>query len=730
MGKQRIQDFLSLGETAASASILFLLLAVQCTVECGASAPKVSLSRPIQEEELVEHVSHLAHPKLKGRKPLSRGSRRARKYIENHFTRFGLRPWGETKKYSQPIVIGTNMVGVLPGSDARVSDEIVLVSAHYDHLGGKHLGAADNASGVAAMLEIAERFSMEGRRPRHPICFAAFDCEERGLFGAFAFTCREDFEPSKIAAAVNLDILGRHFLDLMEKTVFLTGTESYPQLRREVMNSSSDKQIRILPIGTDVVGPRGNHVAFEAFGFPCLFFTNGLYGDYHEEGDTAEKLEYGELQRSADIAYETIRYLANVEVPPKATVPRDGDREELHSIETVLSTVLENEEKVSFSEEQKTLGHSVLARVNQLSTGASYSQRDRGNLIREGMEVFEPILYASSLDSLAGEQKRNKEESEKAAFMWETMREVIYSYRTALTEAYRDFVKETLQRGRVGLVIRGAPKFEFTRDDFTEDEVRISRLGKDRYRLSVLLPTLSLEAEFKGFLRWSQGSATMSRSFKAFDVKGTKNDLVDFCLLRWRWKPDDEKLSAVWRKVLRATTGDEDDRALEKWWRESLERNGAGDEGTWALKQLTGNNPYLVLEALRVYGNKETVDRTTLDRLSSSVYADRENHSALRGQALRAYGSRNDKQSLLNLVGLLDDETPYENLFALLVFDETYPFKDHPALRFFSRVHKQEDIFPKQTLGEVAGDRLRRLTGEDFGKDGTAWRKWVAKNTD
>ncbi len=113
--------------------------------------PPEHLSLSIEKEELSDHVNFLAQPALRGRKPRTAGSRDARRYIESRFQALGLKPWGSTKTYAQPFGFGTNVIGVLPGSDKQLADRMVVVSAHYDHLGvGKNgkacLGATDLGS--------------------------------------------------------------------------------------------------------------------------------------------------------------------------------------------------------------------------------------------------------------------------------------------------------------------------------------------------------------------------------------------------------------------------------------------------------------------------------------------------------------------------------------------------------------------------------------------------------
>lgn len=93
------------------------------------------LSEQIESQELSDHVHFLSQPALKGRKSRSWGSATARKYITNKFQEYGLKPWAQTQGYEQAFGLGTNIVGILPGADPNLADEIVILTAHYDHLG-------------------------------------------------------------------------------------------------------------------------------------------------------------------------------------------------------------------------------------------------------------------------------------------------------------------------------------------------------------------------------------------------------------------------------------------------------------------------------------------------------------------------------------------------------------------------------------------------------------------
>ena len=141
--------------------LLIVLLCLLVSLTGCVSVPQEKLTLSIDKQELSDHVHFLAQPALKGRKPKTWGSATARRYLKTRFKAYGLVPWPGAKGYEQPFGFGTNVIGVLPGTDPNLANEIVILAAHYDHLGndkrGIYNGACDNASGVATLLEIAEQ---------------------------------------------------------------------------------------------------------------------------------------------------------------------------------------------------------------------------------------------------------------------------------------------------------------------------------------------------------------------------------------------------------------------------------------------------------------------------------------------------------------------------------------------------------------------------------------------
>ncbi|MFM8707012.1 MAG: M20/M25/M40 family metallo-hydrolase [Planctomycetia bacterium] len=153
----------------------------------------------IQAADARRHVSALADDTLEGREGGSRGGRAAGSYIVSHLEKLGLEPAGDNGSWYQQFGGMRNILAIARGSDPAVANELIVVGAHYDHVGygnsGNsygpfgfvHNGADDNASGVAGLIEMAEAMQHLPARPRRPILFAFWDGEEKGLLGSYHF---------------------------------------------------------------------------------------------------------------------------------------------------------------------------------------------------------------------------------------------------------------------------------------------------------------------------------------------------------------------------------------------------------------------------------------------------------------------------------------------------------------------------------------------------------------
>ncbi|MEI6274890.1 MAG: M20/M25/M40 family metallo-hydrolase [Prolixibacteraceae bacterium] len=215
------------------------------------------------------------------------------------------------------ITMTQNVVGMVPGRDPKLSGEFVVVGAHYDHLGyggigsgsrmpdsvAVHHGADDNASGVAAVIELAQKFSNEKNNKRS-IVFAAFTAEEFGLIGSKAFVTEPPVNLKKVGAMFNFDMVGR--LDsAKELTIGGVGTSLES-------NALIDSLVRgfTLKISKEGYGP-SDHASFYGENIPVLYFTSGVHDQYHTPKDTWDRINLEGERLITENAYLLIREVAN-----------------------------------------------------------------------------------------------------------------------------------------------------------------------------------------------------------------------------------------------------------------------------------------------------------------------------------------------------------------------------------------------------------------------------------
>lgn len=215
-----------------------------------------------------------------------------------------------------------NVVMLLEGSDLQLKDEYIVLGAHFDHLGmgGKnsgsrmpdtlavHNGADDNASGVAAILEIAEKMASLKTTTKRSIIFVAFTGEEIGMLGSKYFVKNLPFEKTKIKAMFNFDMVGRMKKDKKNLSVSGTGTSVEWE---SILNKYTVNRLFETNFTTDGYGP-SDHAAFYSADIPVLFFTTGAHEDYHTPFDDADKIDYDGEKAILDFAYDIVFDVANL----------------------------------------------------------------------------------------------------------------------------------------------------------------------------------------------------------------------------------------------------------------------------------------------------------------------------------------------------------------------------------------------------------------------------------
>lgn len=704
------------------------------------STPQVELSPGITAGELSDHVHFLAQPRLKGRKPWSYGSAASRKYIVQRFEALGLVPWGDARKLTQPFIVGTNVVGVLPGSDPNLAREVVILSAHYDHLGrteqGMCLGACDNASGVAALLEIAESLSMKDVKPRRTICFAAFDQEEKGLLGAFAFSCREDFDPNCIAGVVNVDALGRKGFEVLENHLFLSGTADYRDLRQQIQTSPT-KAITILPAGTDIAGPRGDHAAFEGLGFPSLFYCCGLYKDYHRSGDTPDKLDYHTILRSAGVIENTVTILANRDKRFEPVEEATGDMEELRTLNLCLDRLREHLDVWLLADTDANSIQRLSVYVKGLLAGDTYTPWQRERLVRRAAIALSPVISRFEPDDTPQSRRYHKADDPEALALAEKRLLLLEMMELGplIGRAGRTLMRQLPDSS--ARLLWPLPKTN-CRDALASDlYMDFQSSDEDRCQLVFMVFGGEVSFHWPGLLLmpwFKRPGVDIQVDLKA--LAGSRQEIVDACLLMWKGKREEgiayDRVIPVVLRTMTEETGPDD---YDAWMAARLKKHGWQDESAWLEHMMQSPNANVAKQAI-LLGKKHLGN--SWEPLVQRLLADTGTRSETKYDAIEALGNTGTQQTLFALVGLLHDEGKRTRISYAHRFNDP----NHPILELMHLSTEYVRLLPKSkpkksrakpkpspaTLGDLALKKLKTITGEDFGKDTQAWKDWIEKH--
>lgn len=227
-----------------------------------------------------------------------------------------------------------NVMALLPGSDK--SDEYIVVSAHYDHLGKKgeeiYNGADDDGSGTVTVINIAEAMSQAAKEwygPRRSILFLAFSGEENGLLGSEYYTDHPVFPLEQTVTNLNIDMVGR-IEAIHEKNPFYIYTIGSDFLSTELHAmgeeaAAAQQNMRIDYRYNNTTDPnryyyRSDHYNFAKNQIPVIFYFNGNHPDYHKPSDTIEKINFEVMQERGRLIFHTLWRVANAENRPAVDV--------------------------------------------------------------------------------------------------------------------------------------------------------------------------------------------------------------------------------------------------------------------------------------------------------------------------------------------------------------------------------------------------------------------------
>ena len=228
---------------------------------------------------------------------------------------------------NKEVVESENVLGFIEGTDK--SDEIVVVTSHYDHVGRNgddiYNGADDDGSGTVAVMEIAQAFAeakKAGKGPRRSMLFMNVTGEEKGLLGSEYYVNNPSFPLENTVANLNIDMVGRvdpdHEED--ENYVYLIGSDKLSSELHELSELANERYTKMNLDYTynDENDPnrfyyRSDHYNFAKNNIPIIFYFNGTHADYHQPTDTVEKINFEMLEKRARLVFHTAWILANRE---------------------------------------------------------------------------------------------------------------------------------------------------------------------------------------------------------------------------------------------------------------------------------------------------------------------------------------------------------------------------------------------------------------------------------
>src|SRR5829696_3735260 len=314
---------------------------------------RLEAQRAAEPPRLLDDIKFLSDDRLQGRVTGSPGGDSSASYLARRFSEVGLQPaaggWFQpfTVGREAPILrqakagalTGKNVIGILPGRDPVLRNQTVVLGAHYDHLGlggfGSldpestgvvHNGADDNASGVAALIQVAARLA--ATPPARTVVFIAFSGEELGLLGSAYYVKQPIYPLSSTLAMVNLDMVGR----LRNGRLIVYGARSAKEFPA-LLDSLNWYAGFDLKAQGDGYGP-SDQSSFYAAKRPVLHLFTDLHEDYHRTTDDWQKVNYDGLKRVADFTLGLVTALADrtspltfVDLPtvaPQAVRPGSG----------------------------------------------------------------------------------------------------------------------------------------------------------------------------------------------------------------------------------------------------------------------------------------------------------------------------------------------------------------------------------------------------------------------
>lgn len=291
----------------------------------------------ITAKDLKNNLYIIAGDDMEGRDTGSKGQKKAGKYMISQYEKMGISHPKQMKDYYQkvPAAFMNGAFGKLPDSEnilafiegSEKPEEIIVVSAHYDHVGTDangvvYNGADDDGSGTVAVMEIAEAFQYaknKGNGPKRSILFLHVTGEEHGLHGSRYYAENPVFPMANTVVDLNIDMIGRD--DPANRStdyVYVIGSEMLSKELKAISEDVNSKTAKLIlnykyddKNDPERLYYRSDHYNFAKNGIPVIFYFDGIHEDYHKPTDTPDKINYELLQKRARLVFATAWELAN-----------------------------------------------------------------------------------------------------------------------------------------------------------------------------------------------------------------------------------------------------------------------------------------------------------------------------------------------------------------------------------------------------------------------------------
>ncbi|PQB04104.1 M28 family metallopeptidase [Aureitalea marina] len=307
------------------------------TASSSKTMDRTDYANTITAEEMKELLYVFASDEMQGRMTGSEGQKKAAKFLTDFYQAQDI-PGGMTDgTYYQPIPASyfkrrkepkpsENVLAFIKGSEKP--DEVIVISAHYDHVGmdndgNVYNGADDDGSGTISLLEIAQAFQMavkNGNGPKRSILFLHVTGEEIGLYGSRYYTENPIYPLANTVCNLNSDMVGRIDPDKADSPnyIYLIGSDKLSQELHELSEAVNTQytQLELDYTYNDENDPnrfyyRSDHYNFAKHNIPIIFYFNGVHEDYHKITDTPDKIEYDLMAKRAQLIFHTAWEVAN-----------------------------------------------------------------------------------------------------------------------------------------------------------------------------------------------------------------------------------------------------------------------------------------------------------------------------------------------------------------------------------------------------------------------------------